>query len=85
VTTDESARLHLYERARDAMDDDAARTLMSALPWDVAELATKQDLAMLKKDLIGQIERVARATVMTLIVAIATMLAAGAALAGAFG
>jgi hypothetical protein len=85
VTTDESARLHLYERAGDAMDDDAARTLMSALPWDVAELATKQDLAMLKKDLIGQIERVARATVMTLIVAIATMLAAGAALAGAFG
>jgi hypothetical protein len=53
MPTDEAARLHLYERARDAMDDDAARTLMSALPWDVTELATKQDLLATKQELVA--------------------------------
>lgn len=53
MTTDEPARLHLYERARIAMDDEAAKTLMSGLPWDVAELATKQDLGTLRHDVIA--------------------------------
>ena len=44
MATDEAARHHLYEHARTTWDDEAARTLMSALPWDVRELATKQDL-----------------------------------------
>jgi hypothetical protein len=45
MTTDETARLHLYEQARSTWDDEAARTLMTSLPWDVHDLATKQDLA----------------------------------------
>ena len=48
MTTDEAARLHLYERAKESWDDDAAQTLMSSLPWGVAGLATKQDLEGLR-------------------------------------
>lgn len=42
--TTEAARLHLHDRARAAMDDDAANTLMGSLPWKVDDLATKRDL-----------------------------------------
>jgi hypothetical protein len=47
MTVDEAARLHLYEQARDTMDDDAAKTLMGGLPWDIDRIATKHDLVRL--------------------------------------
>ena len=56
MTTDEAARLHLFDRARNALGDDAARTLMTALPWDVADLATKQDLTVLEARLTARID-----------------------------
>jgi hypothetical protein len=52
VTADVDAHFHLHERARLALGDDAATTLMTRLPRDVDQIATKQDLTMLKKDLL---------------------------------
>jgi hypothetical protein len=51
MTTDEAARLHLYERARAALGDPAADTLMSALPPDREQLATKADLGVLRSEM----------------------------------
>lgn len=51
MTTDEAARLHLYELARDALDEPAADTLMNALPRDPDRFATKDDLASLGNEL----------------------------------
>jgi hypothetical protein len=50
MTTDEAARLHLYERARAALGDPAAETLMSAFHPDHEQLATKADLGLLRSD-----------------------------------
>lgn len=47
MTISEHARLHLYEAARGTWDDEAATALMSALPPDRDQLATKADLAEL--------------------------------------
>jgi hypothetical protein len=44
MTVDEAARLHLHEQARDSMDDDAAKTLLTGLPWDVDRVAGKDDV-----------------------------------------
>ena len=46
MTVDEAARLRLYEHARRTFDDDAAETLMDALPWDPDRSVTKDDLAV---------------------------------------
>jgi len=51
MTTDEAARLHLYELARSTWDAKAADTLMNAIPADPQQLATKDDLAVLGSDL----------------------------------
>ena len=51
MTTDEAARLHLYEQARGALDDSAADTLMNALPRDPDRFATKDDLTRLGNEL----------------------------------
>ena len=51
MTTDEAARLHLYEQARAVLDDSAADTLMNALPRDPDRFATKDDLASLANEL----------------------------------
>lgn len=51
MTTDEAARLHLYELARAVLDEAAADTLMNALPRDPDRLATKDDLASLGNEL----------------------------------
>lgn len=56
MTTDEPARLHLYELARDAFDESAADTLMNALPRDPDRFATKDDLAVLEANLRGEIK-----------------------------
>jgi hypothetical protein len=48
MTTDEAARLHLYEQARTALGPAAADALMSALPRDPDRFATKDDLAALE-------------------------------------
>src|SRR3546814_13933325 len=45
MTTDAAARHHLYEQARDVLDESAADTLMNALPRDSDPFATKDDLA----------------------------------------
>jgi hypothetical protein len=45
MASDEARRLHLYEHVRAAFDEDAADTLMSALPRDPDRFATKDDLA----------------------------------------
>jgi hypothetical protein len=76
MTSDATARLHLYEQARGSWDEDAARTLMTALPWDVAELATKQDLEVLRHSLEAKIEHSMRTVIVSTMVA-------NAALAGA--
>jgi len=55
MTTDEAARLHLYELARDAFDESAADTLMNALPRNPDRFATKDDLAVLGNDLRAEI------------------------------
>ncbi len=46
MTVDEAARLRLYEHARRTFDDDAAETLMHALPWDPDLSVTKDDLSV---------------------------------------
>jgi len=51
MTTDEAARLHLYEQARAVLDESAADTLMNALPRDPDRFATKDDLASLANEL----------------------------------
>lgn len=53
MTSDEAARLHLYDQARSTWDDAAARTLMSALLKDPDRFATKDDLAVLEANLRG--------------------------------
>jgi len=55
MTTDEAARLHLYELARGAFDEAAADTLMNALPRDPDRFVTKDDLAVLGNDLRAEI------------------------------
>ncbi|HEX4866430.1 MAG TPA: hypothetical protein VFV32_02265 [Acidimicrobiales bacterium] len=48
MTTDEPARLHLYELARDALDESAADTLMNGLGGEpVGITGHKEDLASL--------------------------------------
>ena len=55
MTTDEAARLHLYDQARSALGDAAADTLMTALPRDPDRFATKDDLAALDSKLDSRI------------------------------
>lgn len=55
MSTDEAARLHLYELARGAFDEAAADTLMNALARDPDRLATKDDLASLGTGLGAEI------------------------------
>ena len=54
---------------------------MTRLPWDVSELATKQDVAMLGKDLKADIERMARIVTVGVITANAVMIGGAAGLA----
>ena len=56
MATDEAARLHLYEQARSAFDEEAANTLMNALPLDPDRFATKDDLAVLEANLRSEIK-----------------------------
>jgi len=55
MTTDEAARLHLYEQARAVLDESAADTLMNALPRDPDRFATKDDLASLANELRAEL------------------------------
>jgi hypothetical protein len=55
MTTDEAARLHLYDQARSAFGDAAATTLMSVLPRELDHLATKDDLRVVEANLRGEI------------------------------
>ena len=45
MASDEARRLHLYEHAGAAFDEEAADTLMSVFPRDPDRFATKDDLA----------------------------------------
>jgi hypothetical protein len=47
----EAARNDLYNGLRDVLGPERAETLMSAVPHDLDELATKGDLAQLRTDL----------------------------------
>jgi hypothetical protein len=67
MAPNEAARHHLYEQARTTWDDDAARTLMTALPWDPAEFATKQDLRELRFEMQAGFERSLRLTVIAIV------------------
>ncbi len=51
MTIDEAARLHLYELARNALDEPAAETLMNAIARDPDRFATKDDLAVVEANL----------------------------------
>lgn len=73
MTTDETARLHLYEQARSTWDDEAARTFMTALPLDVDRFATKDDLETLKLQLEAKIESVATQTLRTMVLSMVTI------------
>lgn len=55
MTIDEAARLHLYERARSALDEPAAETLMNAIARDPDRFATKDDLALVEANLRAEI------------------------------
>ena len=55
MTTDEAARLHLYELARSALDEPAAETLMNALLRDPERFATKDDLALVEANLRAEL------------------------------
>ena len=57
MTVDEVARLHLFEQARDRMDEEAARTLMAGLPWDIDKLASKVDLENVENRLNSRADR----------------------------
>jgi hypothetical protein len=67
MATDEAARHHLYEHARTTWDETAAGTLMSALPWDVTELASKQDLRELRYEVQAGFERSLRVMVIAIV------------------
>ena len=55
MTVDQRRRLQLYEVARERFGPEAADTLMELLPpMDPADLATKQDLAVLGTELRGE-------------------------------
>ena len=56
MASDEARRLHLYEHVRAAFDEDAADTLMSALPRDPDRFATKDDLAQVDSRLDARID-----------------------------
>ena len=51
MTLDEAARLHLYELARDALDEPAADTLMNAIARDPDRFATKDEITLVRADL----------------------------------
>jgi hypothetical protein len=51
MAIDEAARLRLYEHVRAAFDEDAADTLMNALPRDPDRFATKDDVSLVRGDL----------------------------------
>lgn len=55
MTTDEPARLHLYEQARGTWGQPAADYLMRQLPHDADRLATKVDLAVTGAELRAEI------------------------------
>jgi hypothetical protein len=56
MTVDHRRRLQLYEVARERFGVEAAEALMELLPpMDASELATKQDLALLRADLRQEI------------------------------
>ena len=57
MTTDEAARLHLYDQARAALDEAAADTLMTAIARDPDRFVTKDDLAILGAGLHTEITR----------------------------
>jgi hypothetical protein len=57
MAIDEAARHRLYERAKHVLDEDAAGTLMGALPRDPDRFATKDDLTVLEAALRGELHR----------------------------
>jgi hypothetical protein len=65
MTTDEAARLRLYQRAREVLGDDTADTLMDSLPPDRDQLATRTDVSALRGDL-GALETNLRGEMATL-------------------
>ena len=56
MTVSESQRLHLYKTLEDRLGPEDAVTMMTLLPQDTQELATKADLAMLKAELESKID-----------------------------
>jgi len=60
MAIDEAARLRLYEHVRAAFDEDAADTLMNALPRDPDRFATKDDLAVLDASLRAELRAAIR-------------------------
>ena len=55
MTTDEPARLHLYEQARGTWGQPAADYLMRQLPHDADRFATKVDIAVIGAELRAEI------------------------------
>ena len=59
MAVDERARQQLYRRLREVLGEREATTLMERLPAEgFGQLATKQDLALVKQDLRGEIQLV---------------------------
>jgi hypothetical protein len=74
MSVDERQRHQLYTRAVEVLGQEEAEILMAYLPTGGAgSVATKEDLAVLKQELLAEIHRVARSqllvfiTVMTLL------------------
>jgi hypothetical protein len=68
VALDRRQQVHLYERCRDALGDEAAGYFMSALPpfdWDT--IATKHDVEVLEHKLTAAFERALRTQTKTYI------------------
>ena len=81
MAVDDGARLQLYRRLEQVLGHDEAGTLMAQLPPNTwADLATKQDLAVLRAEVRAEIQTVradtanqTRQLVLTLIPVIAAL------------
>lgn len=81
MTTSESARLHLYEAARDSWDEAAATALMDSLPPAADELVTKSFLKAEMAELRAKMYERFHEQTRTMIIAMITIMLAGVSLA----
>jgi hypothetical protein len=67
--TSTADRLRLYEHAKESWGDEPARTLMDLLPTDASQLATKDDVAVLRAEIRAELHQAMAEQTRTLVLA----------------